>query len=248
MSDYLIGAAALFQGLVACDDVFWMNTDFAATTFDVWRLSVHDTDPTLEAAMARMFGHPAIQSYLAEPSDLTPRRLADIGSVREPVDDSALELSRDLMGAHQLSVITHVDPVGRGRGWVLARDGSDFTAAEREAATQMLPILLAFDRVHGPSATPVAYGRTCRFTEAVPGIESADAAGPPSAWTTLTPRERQVVDLLVHGLTARAIGSRMGISPRTVGKHLEHIYEKLGRHDRLIIALERRSIAPGRLH
>ena len=45
---------------------------------------------------------------------------------------------------------------------------------------------------------------------------------------TLTPRETEVLSWLAKGKTNRDIGDILGMSPRTVNKHLEHIYEKLG--------------------
>lgn len=45
---------------------------------------------------------------------------------------------------------------------------------------------------------------------------------------TLTPREAEVLSWLAKGKTNRDIGDILGMSPRTVNKHLEHIYEKLG--------------------
>lgn len=53
----------------------------------------------------------------------------------------------------------------------------------------------------------------------------------------LTPREQAVLGLLVGGLTAGAIGHRLAISERTVHKHLEHVYAKLGVADRLSAVL-----------
>jgi DNA-binding CsgD family transcriptional regulator len=44
----------------------------------------------------------------------------------------------------------------------------------------------------------------------------------------LTTRQEQVLRLVADGLTDVAIGHRLGCSPRTVDKHLEHIYRKLG--------------------
>jgi DNA-binding CsgD family transcriptional regulator len=52
-----------------------------------------------------------------------------------------------------------------------------------------------------------------------PGVE-ADAR--------LTAREREVLQWLAAGKTDRDIGDILGISPRTVHKHLQRIYEKLG--------------------
>ncbi|SHM37336.1 response regulator transcription factor [Cryptosporangium aurantiacum] len=53
----------------------------------------------------------------------------------------------------------------------------------------------------------------------------------------LTPRQEQVLELLGAGLTARAIARRLGISPRTVTKHQEQLYRRLGTSDRLTTVL-----------
>jgi DNA-binding CsgD family transcriptional regulator len=44
----------------------------------------------------------------------------------------------------------------------------------------------------------------------------------------LTARQEQVLRLVADGLTDAAIGHRLGCSPRTVDKHLEHVYRRLG--------------------
>lgn len=44
----------------------------------------------------------------------------------------------------------------------------------------------------------------------------------------LTPREAEVLAWLAKGKTNRDIAEILGMSPRTVNKHLEHIFEKLG--------------------
>ncbi|MCE0765264.1 LuxR C-terminal-related transcriptional regulator [Pseudonocardia kujensis] len=53
----------------------------------------------------------------------------------------------------------------------------------------------------------------------------------------LTPRERAVLGLLAEGLTAGAIARRLDIAERTVHKHLERCYSKLGVADRLTAVL-----------
>lgn len=53
----------------------------------------------------------------------------------------------------------------------------------------------------------------------------------------LTPRELVVLGLLARGRTAGAIAARLGISARTVHKHQEHLYRKLGAVDRLSAVL-----------
>jgi DNA-binding NarL/FixJ family response regulator len=50
---------------------------------------------------------------------------------------------------------------------------------------------------------------------------------------SLTPREVEILGLLADGRTAVSIAHHLGIARATVCKHLEHIYRKLGQHDRL---------------
>lgn len=44
----------------------------------------------------------------------------------------------------------------------------------------------------------------------------------------LTQREMDVLEWVARGKTNRDVAEILGMSPRTVNKHLEHIYEKLG--------------------
>ena len=66
----------------------------------------------------------------------------------------------------------------------------------------------------------------------------AGGGGPAQAErTSLTDRQRQILALLSDGLTGQAIAHRLRLSPRTVGKHLERIYRRLGTSDRLTAVL-----------
>ena len=49
----------------------------------------------------------------------------------------------------------------------------------------------------------------------------------------LTPREVAVMALVAEGITAAAIARQLAIAERTVHKHLERIYKKLGVCDRV---------------
>lgn len=55
-----------------------------------------------------------------------------------------------------------------------------------------------------------------------------DNAGPCVRTENLTRRETEVLNWLTKGKTNRDIADILGMSPRTVNKHLEHIYVKLG--------------------
>ncbi len=60
------------------------------------------------------------------------------------------------------------------------------------------------------------------------GPAQAHAAPPRQPDVPLTPRETEVLAWLAKGKTNRDIADILGMSPRTVNKHLEHIFEKLG--------------------
>ncbi len=53
----------------------------------------------------------------------------------------------------------------------------------------------------------------------------------------LTPRERQVMELVEQGFKNREIAQELGIRPGTVKIHLKHIFEKTGVHGRHGLAL-----------
>ncbi len=59
----------------------------------------------------------------------------------------------------------------------------------------------------------------------------------------LTPREGDVMHWLSYGKTTTEIAALLAISPRTVHKHLEHIYVKLGVETRTAAVMRARSLA-----
>ncbi|ACU71212.1 transcriptional regulator, LuxR family [Catenulispora acidiphila DSM 44928] len=73
------------------------------------------------------------------------------------------------------------------------------------------------------------------------GRALAPFGGPGARREKVSPREADVLDLLCRGLTDRQIATRLGISPRTVDKHLEHAYVKLGVRCRVQAATRWRS-------
>ncbi|MFI2513550.1 LuxR C-terminal-related transcriptional regulator [Streptomyces tubercidicus] len=62
------------------------------------------------------------------------------------------------------------------------------------------------------------------------------ASAEENAPTPLTRREKEVIDLLAHGLTNKEIATKLVISPRTVGAHVANILGKLGFTSRTQIA------------
>jgi DNA-binding NarL/FixJ family response regulator len=77
---------------------------------------------------------------------------------------------------------------------------------------------------------------------------SPTAEQPPVVVTALTPREREVLDLLIAGLSNPEICDRLVISDATAKTHVARILQKLGVRDRVqvvIYAYESGLITPG---
>ena len=53
----------------------------------------------------------------------------------------------------------------------------------------------------------------------------------------LTPREREIIDLVSQGMKNREIAERLTITPGTVKVHLMHVFEKTGARDRYELAV-----------
>lgn len=53
----------------------------------------------------------------------------------------------------------------------------------------------------------------------------------------LTPREREIIDLVSQGMKNREIAERLSITPGTVKVHLMHVFEKTGARDRYELAI-----------
>jgi DNA-binding CsgD family transcriptional regulator len=108
--------------------------------------------------------------------------------------------------------------------FVLNRRRRDFSDRECQLLDRVGPVLA---RLHAALA-------------AAPASLAADPAA-----QRLTPREHEVVDWLAAGKTDRDIGEILGCSHRTVQKHLQHIYEKLGVETRTA-AVMRARVGPRR--
>lgn len=61
--------------------------------------------------------------------------------------------------------------------------------------------------------------------------------GPSADLASLTPREREVLRLLAHGLSNRELATTLVVSEKTVKTHVSNILMKLGVHDRTQAAL-----------
>ncbi|MCH1882541.1 LuxR C-terminal-related transcriptional regulator [Agrococcus sp. ARC_14] len=208
-AEYDAQAARLLGGVLPADEIIWARVDFIAGTAIV-RGATPEVNGVRAAGLAR-FGHThqGVRSYEQSPTDRSPRRMSDVAS-QEQWHATALyqEVYRELGRAHQLGLMTRMAALGIGEGWTFTRTGSDFTDRELEVAQRVLPVLIALE-----ARRPVVQAQ-------------------PSA--TVKPRELVLLTHLAEGHTARSIGHRMGITERTVRKHLGDLYVVLRCNDRLV--------------
>jgi DNA-binding CsgD family transcriptional regulator len=167
--------------------------------------------PDTAAAFVRGAGDDPLVAHTVAGSG-TPARRSDLQSRAEtramPVYG---EVYRPLGAEHQLAMAF---PAGYAGGAprrvcvVVNRRTTDFSDRDVETAGMLRARLgHAMERLAPP--------------------RPAAAALVPPVRDRVTRREAAVLALLCHGLTNEQIGRRLDISPRTVGKHLEHAYPKL---------------------
>ncbi|HLX22583.1 MAG TPA: helix-turn-helix transcriptional regulator [Usitatibacter sp.] len=181
----------------------------------------------IEAFDRHFHEHPLVRAHGHNPA-ATTRRISDLVSPSEFRATSLYnEYYRAIGVEHAMAVPIHVHR-HELVSFVLNRSGRDFTDRDRACLESIRPHL----------------GNIFRMTRA---IESARAAWgvPPTCQPSLedvplTAREREVFQWLARGKTDKDIAEILAISPRTVHKHLQRIYEKLG--------VETRTAAVARLH
>ena len=118
---------------------------------------------------------------------------------------------------HQLSIPYRLDGT-MFRTFVVARGGKDYSDDDLTLARHIQQSLITVDQQIRALARAV--GRARRRPTTAADFE-------------LTGRELAVLQLLAEGRTTRASARRLGCSPRTVEKHLERCFRKLGVRDRL---------------
>jgi DNA-binding CsgD family transcriptional regulator len=168
----------------------------------------------LDAFNRHFAANPLVLEHGRNPAAAT-RRISDLVPQRNfrssPLFD---EYYRAVGINYVMALPIHVD--GKELvSFVFNRHDSDFTDRDRACADTIRPHL----------------GDIYRMTRALDDARAAwgvPGPSPAAAGEALTPREQEVMRWLAGGKTDRDIGDILGISPRTVHKHLQRIYEKLG--------------------
>lgn len=214
---YLDAASQLLLKLFPSDHAAWNSLDAPAGTAEV-AIYPDDSPANVPKMLLDMHSeHPLLASLQTDPvgGDPHPLRLSDFISDLELYKTRAFQDGLSLLCVNrQLMIFTAGSRYGLFRCWSMNRWNHDFNDNDVALAQQVQPILQLLD-----SAYAGALHKTFEMARA-------------EAYS-LTTREQDVMRLLGQGLKTAAIGHLLGCSPRTVAKHIEHAYAKLGSNNRV---------------
>ncbi len=192
----------------------WLDPD-GRMGFDVHRPIPGWPPPWVLDSLPRLVAlHPLVQ-WFSVSGDPTPMSTGRVP--RRAVAEQGFPMLLEVMGPFGMEVqlsIPYQLGVDQYRAFVLARADEEFSAEDLAVSQRVQTLLVLLDR----QTTVLATRRG-----------SSTRPGP----VGLTGRELAVLQLLSEGLTATAIAHRLAISPRTVHRHLQNLYRKLGVCDRL---------------
>jgi DNA-binding CsgD family transcriptional regulator len=171
--------------------------------------------------------HPLIRHY-ALTRETQPRKISDFLSLSEFRRlDLYQEFFREVAVNYQLAV-TIPSSNSVVIGIALNRTLRDFSERDRAVLDVIRPHLAQSYR------NAIERAALRERTEAA---ERAVRSAPAASLASLTSREQEVLVLVADGKTNGQIAGRLSLSPRTVQKHLEHIYDKVGVRTRTAAAM-----------
>jgi DNA-binding NarL/FixJ family response regulator len=169
--------------------------------------------------------HPLIRHY-ALTRETQPRRISDYLGLRE---FRRLYLYQDRqMAVNYQIVVTIPSSTSVVIGIALNRTTRDFSERDRAVLDIIRPHLAQAYRNAIERAAQERTGAAAR----APWSASAGSLA------SLTSREQEVLALVAGGNTNLEIAASLSLSPRTVQKHLEHIYDKVGVRCRTAAAMK----------
>jgi DNA-binding CsgD family transcriptional regulator len=214
---YPVEVVARLQDLVRCDAVTYQELDPHAKRF----FAAVGIGPDGEGDDEELYwtvGPCPISDYRARTGDLCAVTMSDVIGRRRYHE---LPIFREYF---RPAGIDHMIDLGlpaalrRHRSFILFRrtEEGDFSERDRAVLEMLRPHLYRLE-------AHAALRR--RLSEA---LRTRDVDGESSAYAELTPREREIVELVAQGKTNAQIATQLWVAPSTVKKHLEHVYEKLG--------------------
>jgi DNA-binding CsgD family transcriptional regulator len=171
--------------------------------------------------------HPLIRHY-ALTRETRPRKISDFLTLSEFRRlDLYQEFFREVAVNYQMAV-TIPSSNSVVIGIALNRTTRDFSERDRAVLDVIRP--------HLAQSYRNAIERTA-LRERTEAAERALWSAPAASLASLTSREQEVLVLVADGKTNGQIAGRLSLSPRTVQKHLEHIYDKVGVRTRTAAAM-----------
>jgi len=172
--------------------------------------------------------HPIVASFLQSPALLEPRSTSQVTTLRGWYATEAYQRGHRALGVDDQLAILLAREGAETVGLSLARTGARFTSRDRELLS-----LVGLHLVRSVRRTTMQGGPAQMMAPVLRPHPLPPPPAPVVGDAAVTPREREVLGLVAAGLTNRMIGRRLGVTEKTVGKHLEHVYEKLGVTDRV---------------
>jgi DNA-binding CsgD family transcriptional regulator len=213
--------------LVGCDVLTYNEIGLAGGKTRYADYPAGALDPATQPVFAAyVHEHPLVNHYRATGSG-EPVMISDFLN-RERFHRLGLyaEFFRSIPVEHQIA-ISLPGPGEEVIGVALSRARHDFCDEERALLSVLrVPLIAALRRARRRRQASQALG--------------APACG---GVADLTEREIQILRLVAAGRTNIAIAHHLEVSPRTVAKHLEHVYRKLGVSSRA--AAVSRTMTPG---
>lgn len=171
-----------------------------------------------------------LYQYHARTGDGRAYRFSDVVT-REELEATRLyrEVYLPLGVRHQIAFALP-NHAGRVLGVALSRELEDFSDEERDFLNRARPYLIQAYR------NALVYSDRASIIERL--TEGLVRAG-------LTPREADVVRMVAFGASNRSAAQQLGLSARTVQKHLQNAFPKLGVSARAEAAARAWDLAPG---
>jgi DNA-binding CsgD family transcriptional regulator len=199
-------------GLVGCDTLSYNEIGLDGPRLRYVDHPVGAIDPSRSAVLAQLIHQHPLVKHFNTTMDGGARRISDFLSRTEFHRLGIYnEFYRHVSVEHQLAVQL---PGTRGClvGLALNRQSGEFSDAD----------LQLLDMLRGPLSLALARARARQRAQQALRDRGRAELG------VLTSREVQILELVAVGRTSIAIGRVLDVSPRTVAKHLERIYRKLG--------------------
>ncbi|MFG1947476.1 response regulator transcription factor [Nonomuraea sp. NPDC048826] len=182
--------------------------------------------PDQDTLVSRAVGDHPLALYYAAHADRRPLAITDVTTTGRWRRTAAHAVLRAELGVDEQLAL----PMGGARAFLVGRaPGERIGGRDLAYACRVQPLLLAADR---------HLRQLRRWRDAFgPSPGGRDDPAERARRLGVTGRELAVLTLLADGLTATAMGHRLGISPRTVAKHQQNLYRKLDVADRVTAVL-----------